>query len=63
MTKYPMTKEIRMTNALMTNKKTLDFTPEGGRPRFDTRTSSFFRHWVFRHSSFAAYVGESRPVI
>jgi hypothetical protein len=42
-----MTKETRMTNARMTKKKTLDYTPSGGRPRFDIRTSSFFRHSTF----------------
>jgi hypothetical protein len=47
----------------MTKKKNLHFTPAGGRPHFNIRTSSFFRHssFVIRHSSFVIK-GECREI-
>ena len=51
MTKYPMTKEIRMSKSEV---RRVDGYSRAlsTRGTFVTRISSFLRHWVFRHSSF-----------
>jgi hypothetical protein len=49
MTKYPMTKEVRMTNDETRNRSAASVQETV----FVFRASSFLRHWVFRHSSLA----------